>query len=106
MLAGLVSSNNTQGMSLELKCPRCKVLRIDHAGTSEGGVVFYFRDITHETKVDRMKSEFLTKAAHELRTPMVSIFGFTDLLLKRNYRLNARQTCFRPSTGSPGCSST
>lgn len=28
-----------------------------------------------------MKSEFLTTAAHELRTPMVSVFGFTELLL-------------------------
>ncbi|WP_368773710.1 sensor histidine kinase, partial [Escherichia coli] len=30
-----------------------------------------------------MKSEFLTTAAHELRTPMVSVFGFTELLLQR-----------------------
>ena len=30
-----------------------------------------------------MKSEFLTTAAHELRTPMVSVFGFTELLLNR-----------------------
>lgn len=32
-----------------------------------------------------MKSEFLASAAHELRTPMVSILGFTELLLKRKY---------------------
>jgi signal transduction histidine kinase len=30
-----------------------------------------------------MKTEFLSTAAHELRTPMVSIFGFTELLLNR-----------------------
>ena len=45
----------------------------------------YFRDVTHEDEVDRMKSEFLASAAHELRTPMVSIFGFTELLLKRQF---------------------
>jgi len=28
-----------------------------------------------------MKSEFLSTAAHELRTPMVSIFGFSELML-------------------------
>ena len=49
------------------------------------GRVFYFRDITHETEVDRMKTEFLSTAAHELRTPMSSIHGFTELLLNRNY---------------------
>ena len=53
------------------------------AGRSE--TILYFRDVTHEDAVDRMKSEFLAAAAHELRTPMVSIFGFTELLLRRKY---------------------
>ena len=45
--------------------------------------VFHLRDVTHETEVDRMKSEFLSTAAHELRTPMTSIYGFCELLLHR-----------------------
>lgn len=48
--------------------------------------VFHLRDITHETEVDRMKSEFLSSAAHELRTPMASIFGFCELLLHRSMK--------------------
>lgn len=47
--------------------------------------VLYLRDVTRETEVDRMKSEFLSSAAHELRTPMASIFGFAELLLRRKY---------------------
>jgi len=47
--------------------------------------VFYFRDVTRETEVDRMKSEFLSTAAHELRTPMASIMGFSELLLTRKF---------------------
>ncbi|MCF8211192.1 MAG: hypothetical protein K9K38_17590, partial [Rhodoferax sp.] len=43
--------------------------------------ILYFRDVTHETEVDQMKSEFLSTAAHELRTPMASIFGFSEVLL-------------------------
>ncbi len=43
--------------------------------------ILYFRDVTHETEVDRIKSEFLSHAAHELRTPMASILGFSELLL-------------------------
>lgn len=49
------------------------------------GRVMFFRDITRESEVDRMKSEFLSTAAHELRTPMASIFGFSELLLAREF---------------------
>jgi PAS domain S-box-containing protein len=52
---------------------------------NDTGPICYFRDVTRETEVDRMKSEFLSTAAHELRTPMVSIFGFSELLLRRKY---------------------
>jgi len=45
--------------------------------------VFTLRDVTHETEVDQMKTEFLSTAAHELRTPMASIFGFCELLMIR-----------------------
>jgi signal transduction histidine kinase len=47
--------------------------------------VLYLHDVTRETEVDRMKSEFLSTAAHELRTPMASIMGFSELLLHRNF---------------------
>jgi signal transduction histidine kinase len=49
------------------------------------GRILYVRDITHESEVNRMKSEFLAHAAHELRTPMTSILGFTELLLMRDF---------------------
>lgn len=42
----------------------------------------YFRDVTAEAEINRMKSEFLSSAAHELRTPMASIYGFAELLLE------------------------
>lgn len=56
----------------------------DETGTHRG-TVLYFRDVSQETAVDRMKSEFLSTAAHELRTPMASIFGFAELLLRRQF---------------------
>jgi signal transduction histidine kinase len=48
-------------------------------------MVIYLRDITHEFEVDRLKSEFLSTAAHELRTPMASIYGFTELLMQQDF---------------------
>jgi signal transduction histidine kinase len=44
-------------------------------------VVAVFRDITEEAELDRMKSEFISMAAHELRTPMTSITSYVDLLM-------------------------
>lgn len=41
----------------------------------------YFRDISERLEVDRMKSDFLSTAAHELRTPLASVYGFAELLL-------------------------
>ena len=70
---------------LQLALPRFRVLTrlVRHNAGGQGESILYFRDVTHETEVDRMKSEFLTTAAHELRTPMVSVYGFTELLLNR-----------------------
>ena len=71
-------------LHLHTPCTRTLLRRTRHDADANE-TVMYFRDITHEQEVDRMKSEFLAMAAHELRTPMVSIFGFTELLLKRQF---------------------
>jgi signal transduction histidine kinase len=62
-----------------------RVLEIGLRQGHGGGVsqVLSMRDVTHETEVDLMKSEFLSTAAHELRTPMSSIYGFSELMLRR-----------------------
>jgi PAS domain S-box-containing protein len=63
--------------------------------------ILYLRDITHETEVERLKSEFLSTAAHELRTPMASIYGFTELMLAQDFddaeRRDFLATIFRQS---------
>ncbi len=68
---------------LHLIAPHRATVQLTGRQTPQGDLVFYFRDITVEADVDRMKSEFLSTAAHELRTPLASIFGFTELLIAR-----------------------
>lgn len=74
-----------EAVSFELQRPLRRVLsaRVQVASAAHVSQVLYVRDVTHETEVDRMKSEFLTTAAHELRTPMTSIYGYVELLLAR-----------------------
>ena len=47
--------------------------------------ILYFREVTYETEVDRMKSEFLSHAAHELRTPMASIYGYAEIMMAQSF---------------------
>jgi len=42
---------------------------------------FLIEDLTHEREVERIKSEFVSIASHELRTPMTSLLGFSELML-------------------------
>jgi PAS domain S-box-containing protein len=71
----------------ELSGPGGRVLEVGIriAQGSSISQVLYLRDVTHEMEVDRMKSEFLSTAAHELRTPMASIYGYSELLLAQEF---------------------
>ncbi len=80
----------TQDCVIHLTLPRPLVLHQTwrYCGADDASLVVYFRDVTREAELDRMKSEFLSTAAHELRTPMASIVGFSELLLMRRYDEN------------------
>lgn len=52
-------------------------------GGAETPQLLHIRDVSQQFELDRLKSEFLSTAAHELRTPMTSIFGFVELLIHR-----------------------
>lgn len=45
------------------------------------GVVTILRDITREKEIDRLKTELVSMVAHELRSPLTCISGFSELLL-------------------------
>lgn len=68
---------------------RLDVRVISKAGVADVLDVFYFQDQSKERELERLKSQFLSTAAHELRTPMASILGFAEVLVER--RMSAEE---------------
>lgn len=50
------------------------------------GAILLFHDISERVAVERMKDEFLHASSHELRTPITTIKGLTQYLLKATER--------------------
>lgn len=70
-----------------VKGPPARVIQVmaRTGDLTEVALLLHFRDVSREHEVDRMKSEFLSAAAHELRTPMASIYGFSELLMSNEF---------------------
>jgi two-component system, OmpR family, sensor histidine kinase VicK len=82
-----------QGQLLTFATPHTRVIRLLGLRTQGHSVsqVLYAVDVTQQHQLDTIKSEFLSTAAHELRTPMASIYGFTELMMKRAMKPEQQQ---------------
>ncbi|RXZ32305.1 hypothetical protein D9O50_16195 [Oxalobacteraceae bacterium CAVE-383] len=71
-----------QHVTLMVERPALSVFEfhIRHSRSGFSGGVAVIRDVTAQSQLDRMKSDFISTAAHELRTPMAGILGFAELL--------------------------
>jgi PAS domain S-box-containing protein len=50
-------------------------------GQPSGSVVGVFRDIAKETEEEKQRSDFISTASHEMRTPLAAIEGYLSLAL-------------------------
>jgi PAS domain S-box-containing protein len=56
------------------------------------GIVYAFRDVTDEQRLEAEKSDFVATISHELRTPMAAVYGAAETLLRREGELTADQS--------------
>jgi PAS domain S-box-containing protein len=55
------------------------------------GVVYAFRNVTSERRLEDQKNDFVATISHELRTPMTAVYGAAVTLLRRDVQLNPDQ---------------
>jgi PAS domain S-box-containing protein len=55
------------------------------------GVVYAFRDLTVERRLEEVRSDFVATISHELRTPMAGVYGAAETLLHRDGELSVEQ---------------
>jgi two-component system phosphate regulon sensor histidine kinase PhoR len=55
------------------------------------GVVYAFRDLSIERRLEEEKSDFVATISHELRTPMAAVYGAAETLMQRGADLTPEQ---------------
>jgi len=78
-------SENESGAILKYngKKLRFTVTTSRHEKEPEGSFLLGVRDVTTEGEVDRLKSGFIAKVSHELKTPLTSMKGSLQFILKK-----------------------
>ena len=81
--------------------PRAVTLPVEIGGRSlwlsfvavrgAAGVVYAFRDLTAERRLEEEKSDLVTTISHELRTPTAAVYGAAETLLHRDADLTDEQ---------------
>jgi len=78
--------NNAQGVGgpveAEVDWPDQRIFSALTTPIEAGGLVVVLHDVTHFKDLERVKNEFIATASHDLKNPIHTVLGFSDLLAK------------------------
>ncbi len=82
---GLIAELNQVGkssdsFSVEIAWPDRRVFSASLTPVKEGGCVVVLHDVTHFKELERVKDEFIATASHDLKNPITSIGGYSQLI--------------------------
>lgn len=67
---------------IRINAPDLRTISVIKRLTPNHDSIFYWRDLSMYEEMEEMKKAFFAKAAHEIKTPVACIMGFTELLLR------------------------
>jgi signal transduction histidine kinase len=77
----------------EILWPDDRTFSVLVAPIEEGGEVAVLHDVSHFMAINQLKNEFLATASHDLKNPIFSVMGYSELI-QRVGSLNEMQTEF------------
>ncbi len=77
----------------EIRWPDQRTFSALVAPIEEGGQVAVLHDVSHFMKINQLKNEFLATATHDLKNPIFTVLGYSDLI-ERVGPLNEMQQDF------------
>lgn len=64
----------------EINLPDGRVYYAQYASVPKVGAALTIQDISYLKKLDRLKNDFINSVSHDLRSPLTSVMGYTQLL--------------------------
>ena len=79
--------------SKEIVWPDRRIFNALFTPVADGGCVVVLHDVTHFKRLEKVKNEFIASASHDLRNPLTSIRGYSQLIQQMG-PLNEHQADF------------